>query len=117
MDETSRPRTDGLVSCETVEDDAIREPVIVIEVLSPSTSGRDLTRKVALYERVASIRHYLAISQEEVFVYHFRRDETGRFQPRLVREGALDLDPPGVGLALDAVYAGVRFAAERPGGA
>ena len=114
IDRTSQPRSDGLVSCESVENNEIKAPVIVIEVLSPSTKGRDLSDKLWLYERVGSIRHYLAIEQNRAVVYHFHREDDGLFQPRLVRKGTLRLDPPGVALEVEEIYAGVVFPPEEP---
>lgn len=38
---------------------AVPDPVVLVEVLSPSTRDDDLTRKLVAYFRLASVRHYL----------------------------------------------------------
>jgi len=53
-------------------------PELVVEVLSPSTSVRDLREKKALYQR-AGVREYLVLDPLEHYGLLFRLDETGRF--------------------------------------
>ncbi len=48
-------------------------PIIVVEVLSPSTARRDLTSKVAGYALVPSIAHCLVIDPVDRLVFHYRR--------------------------------------------
>ena len=40
---------------------AVPEPMVVVEVLSPSTRGDDPTRKLVAYFRVPSVQHYLVL--------------------------------------------------------
>lgn len=53
-------------------------PDVVVEVLSPNTSAKDLREKKALYER-AGVTEYLVIDPLEEYALAFRRDEAGRF--------------------------------------
>ena len=79
----------------------IPNPVLVVEVLSPSTTKRDLTDKLAGYFQVPSIQHYLIIDPEEGQVIWHRRAVGGTLQPPLtLREGSLRLDPPGITLTI-----------------
>jgi len=40
---------------------AVPEPMVVVEVLSPSTRGGDLTQKLVAYFQVPSVRHYFCL--------------------------------------------------------
>lgn len=53
-------------------------PDLVVEVLSPSTSAKDLREKKALYQR-AGVREYLVLDPLEHYGLLFRRGEDGRF--------------------------------------
>jgi Uma2 family endonuclease len=53
-------------------------PDLVVEVLSPSTSTKDLREKKALYQR-AGVREYLIIDPLEHYALLFRLGENGQF--------------------------------------
>jgi Uma2 family endonuclease len=83
----------------------IPNPVLVVEVLSPSSVKRDLTDKVAGYSRVPGIEHYLVLNPEEREVIWYRRAAGAGLQPPVtVDEGALELDPPGIVLAVAEIF-------------
>jgi Uma2 family endonuclease len=52
---------------------ALLNPVVIIEVLSPSTRRYDEGGKFALYRSIPSFQDYLLIDCEKVFVRRFRR--------------------------------------------
>lgn len=81
-------------------DDAVRmtDPIIVVEVLSPSTRARDAGAKLEDYFRLPSVRHYLIVKTENRTVIHHARDAAGAITTRIVTDGALHLDPPGIEL-------------------
>ncbi len=80
------------------------EPLIAVEVLSPSTERRDLTVKLAGYFGVPSIEHYVIADWEDCELIHYRREGRGVSRPVIVREGGLTLDPPGIAIALADVF-------------
>lgn len=93
---------DALVYCgPRASGDAIEitNPVIVVEVLSPSTALRDLRDKLAGYFLVPSIQHYLIVDPDKGLVIHHRRTATA-IETRLATSGTVSLDPPGLELAL-----------------
>lgn len=104
---------DVVVTCASTIDETARlvpEPVIVIEVASPSTRLADVNDKVEFYGGIASARHYLVIEQNRRrVVYHGRGP--GGLEPRILREGEIALDPPGIRLALDDLYRDTELAA------
>ena len=83
----------------------IPNPVLIVEVLSPSTAKRDLAEKLAGYFRVPSVQHYLVIDPDDREVIWHRRAAADTLLPPLtIREGLLRLDPPGITLALADIF-------------
>ena len=76
----------------------LRDPVIVVEVLSPSTSARDVGPKLIDYFRLASVQHYLIVGTENRTIIHHERGEDGVILTRIVRDASVVLDPPGITL-------------------
>jgi Uma2 family endonuclease len=70
-------------------------PVVVVEVLSPSTRAVDLGLKVRRYFELPSIQHYLILGPDDRSVIHHARGEGDLLLTRIVSEGELRLDPPG----------------------
>jgi len=66
--------------------------VIVAEVLSPSTSARDVGAKLEGYFRLPSLRHYLIVRTKDLTVVHHERGEDGIILTRIVREGPILLE-------------------------
>ena len=67
---------DALVYCGTkLSPSAIEvpHPVVVVEVLSPSTRHIDLSAKLADYFRLASVAHYLIVDSEKPRIIHHAR--------------------------------------------
>jgi Uma2 family endonuclease len=85
----------------------VPEPLIVVEVLPSSTRDRDFSIKLAGYAGLASVAQYLLVdTQRRLVVHHHRVSGEEEFRTSIVREGSLRLDPPGLALDLDAIYAG-----------
>jgi Uma2 family endonuclease len=91
----------------------VAEPIIIVEVLSPSNQGDDTGRKLALYLKIPSLRHFLVVEQERrQIVHHERRDDLGgAFLTNVAPPDPLRLDPPSIEIALAALYEGVPLAA------
>jgi Uma2 family endonuclease len=84
----------------------IPNPVIVIEVISPSSRRIDTSAKVTGYFRLPSVAHYLIIDPAQpLILHHARAGDT--ILTRIVRDGGIALDPPGLELALADVYGGM----------
>jgi Uma2 family endonuclease len=82
----------------------VTNPVIVVEVLSPSTRRIDLSVKLADYFRVLAIAHYLIVYPEKPRIIHHARVAQNTILTRIVNEGSIDLDPPGIELVMADVY-------------
>ncbi len=101
---------DALVYCgEEVDDDAlnIATPLIIVEVLSPGTRGKDLGDKLHDYFTLPSVQHYLIIDPEKRLVSHYQRHDDGQDGRLLhiLRKGSLRLDPPDITLDIADIFA------------
>jgi Uma2 family endonuclease len=100
---------DAVVRCgDRLNDDRVDvpDPLIIAEVLSPSTRHVDLTRKLAAYFQVASLRHYLVFwADEPKVVHHHRRDGSEMIETRILTAGEILLHPPGISVSIEDIYA------------
>lgn len=90
---------DAMVRCGVpLPEDAVKvtDPIIVVEVVSPSSRARDAGAKLEDYFRLPSLRHYLIVKTENRTVIHHARAAAGTVQTRIIREGSITLDPPGI---------------------
>jgi Uma2 family endonuclease len=67
---------DIVVDCGSARNEAA-EPVLIVEVLSPSTEKDDRGRKWAAYRRLPSLRHYVLVAQDETMVELYTRSDVG----------------------------------------
>ena len=88
---------DVVVSCAEVPDGLlVPEPLIGVEVLSPSTRDKDFTMKLAGYAGLPSVAHYLLVdTQRRLVVHHHRPPGEPEFRTSVARGGVLRLDRQG----------------------
>ena len=55
--------------------DSLLNPIVVVEVLSPSTEAYDRGEKFAHYRQLASLQAYVLVAQDQVLVEHYHRQE------------------------------------------
>jgi len=97
---------DAVVNCgPRLAEDAVAasNPVIVVEVLSPSTQSIDSNAKLADYFRVPSIQHYLIVQTRKREVIHYTRAGSD-IVARILHLGGITLDPPGIAIDLADIY-------------
>lgn len=75
---------DAMVVCGRIEydnrnSDAITNPALIVEVLSPSTANYDRGGKFELYRDIPSFQEYVLVHQDKVHVEHHLRDEQRRW--------------------------------------
>ncbi len=100
---------DVSVICGSLEHDpedrnTVTNPVVIVEVLSPSTQRYDREEKAAHYRRIRSLASYVLISQEEQRLEVFSRNDDGSWTLREARSGAVDLVAIGCRLSVEDVY-------------
>ena len=82
----------------------IADPVVVVEVLSPSTAAIDHGRKLSGYFSLPSVEHYLILDPERRVVIHHKRGPGRRDRDARPSEGSAKLDPPGFEVAVEALF-------------
>lgn len=81
--------------------------IVAFEVLSPSTSKRDLRWKRSAYATLPTLRQYVVVAQATTEVISFEREDGAKdFGERRLTRGdeALDLPAIGVGMSLADIY-------------
>jgi Uma2 family endonuclease len=76
--DTDKPRPDIVVRCGAVGSKTyITDPLVVVEVLSPSTIDVDRGPKLDFYKSLPTIRHIAFVYQDQTRIEHYRRGEQG----------------------------------------
>ena len=106
IDESTAYEPDAVVHCgkPAANQTVLPDPIIVVEVTSPSNSRVDLITKLADYFRVPSIRHYLVVHLAKRLVMHHSRGTDGSITKRLLPSGPLTLDPPGITVQVESLF-------------
>jgi Uma2 family endonuclease len=67
--------TDLAIACQPLrpEDRLMRDPILIVEILSPSTTAFDRQTKVPDYRRIASVQEILLVDSQTVFAEVLRR--------------------------------------------
>lgn len=108
VDETTVYAPDASVRCgQPLHPEAVSfsDPVIVVEVVSPSSRALDSQRKLLGNFGLPTVRHYLVIDLHGRALVHHARDAAGEIRTRILRDGALRLDPPGLSLEVADLFA------------
>jgi Uma2 family endonuclease len=98
---------DAVLHCgERLSDDAVAvpDPLVIVEVLSPSTSASDRAWKLREYFRLPSLSHYLIVWSDKQQVVHHRRRDDGEIETRTVIGGEIRLYPPGITITVEDIY-------------
>jgi Uma2 family endonuclease len=104
---------DAFVVCSPVRTDAevVFDPVVVFEILSPSTATVDHIDKNQEYRNTSSIQRYVILEQTTMAATVFRREADDWVGHLQIGETVLDLPEIGMTLSLRDVYEGVVFQA------
>lgn len=81
------------------------DPVLIVEVLSPSTEADDRGVKLRAYRRLPSVRDILFLASDRVAAEHYARAGERWLLTDLGPGDAVRLEGLGVELALDELYA------------
>lgn len=106
---------DVMVSCDAR--DASGEysksyPILIVEVLSPSTTAFDRGKKFAAYRTLESLREYVLVDTDSICVEIFRRDADGHWvlYPYAASE-EVELQSVGLKMPIDEIYEDVVWEA------
>jgi Uma2 family endonuclease len=87
-------------------------PIVVFEVLSPSTRVRDLGEKLPCYKQIEGIEHILYVDGATVKVHHMQRQGDNQWLETVYTEREEHFEINGKPIKIGDLYAGVDF--EKP---
>ncbi|HZZ59601.1 MAG TPA: Uma2 family endonuclease [Roseiarcus sp.] len=102
---------DGMVVCSPIGRTAtvVYVPVVVFEVLSPSTAAKDRIIKAREYQATPSVRRYVMLEQDSVGATVYARADESWTHEILIADSILALPEIGVELPLAELYEGIVF--------
>ena len=82
-------------------------PILIAEVLSPSSLARDMVEKSQEYTALPGLQNYLVLAHDEPRVWLWSRTAEGWSGPDMVEgmAGVVDLGTMGISTPLQALYA------------
>lgn len=108
----NKPRPDVVAFCGPVDmrRNFVTNPLVVVEVLSPSNMDADRGAKLRFYKTaLPMLQHIALVYLDQVRVEHFRRIDAGwSMDPLVTPDAVLWLDAVGFEIALSEVYSGVE---------
>jgi Uma2 family endonuclease len=110
IDENNAREPDALVQCgRPFDPDTLLadEPMVVVEVISPSSIQTDNVDKLRDYFSIPAIQHYLIVDPTAKTVTHHERADGNRISTRILRQGSIKLVPPGVDVSVEAIFASI----------
>src|SRR5262245_19358035 len=104
-------RPDVVVRCGPRDDKTwITDPIVVVEVLSPSTIDHDRGRKLTFYKKLSTVQHIVLAYSDQLSVEHYVRTADGwRLDVLTAPRRRLDLDAVEFRIELERVYFDVVF--------
>jgi Uma2 family endonuclease len=104
---------DAVVTCTkfSARDRVVPNPVIVFEVVSPSSVRIDRVVKLREYQAVSTIRRYVIVEPDAVAITVFSRDHEGEMfrATGLAEDDILQLSEIDIEIPVAAIYEGIVF--------
>ena len=110
---SNRRMPDMGIDCGKPDDNSLMadKPSLVVEVLSPTTGGFDVTIKLAEYQGVPSLDYILFVDTENPTIYLYRRGNGGLWQDEVLKglDAVVELKKLKVFVPLRDIYEGLEF--------
>ncbi|MEM7130032.1 MAG: Uma2 family endonuclease [Chloroflexota bacterium] len=107
---------DAVVVCGDIErtdakTETITNPLLIIEVLSPTTAAYDRSKKFDRYRSLESFCEYILILQDRPFIEHYRKNESDEWLIRFIYgfEAIVSFDSFEFELPLHSIYEYVEW--------
>jgi len=112
--ENSSRYPDGIVLCSDLDPSLkiVRNPVVIFEVLSPSTAAKDRIVKAREYQATPSVKRYVMLEQDRIGATVHVRAQDGWSVLVLKDDDALDMPEIGLAIPLAEFYEGLAFEAQ-----
>lgn len=97
---------DVFVTCEPTGADThvMREPKLIVEVISPSTARHDRSEKLAAYKRIPSVEEIVIVEQEWPEIFVTRRSDNWKRHIYTMMDSAIELTSVGLILKVAELY-------------
>jgi Uma2 family endonuclease len=87
----------------------VTDPLVVVEVLSPSTIDVDRGEKLRFYKALPTLRHIALVYQDQVRIEHYRRGDTGWDFETLQNADFLRFEAVAFEMPVEDAYFGIPF--------
>lgn len=89
-------------------------PLLIVEVLSPTTEAYDQGVKLRHYRMIESLKEYVLITQERPAVHQYTKDDAGNWISRIAESLDQSIDFPSLDISVPMaeIYAKVDFPPE-----
>ena len=107
----NRFKPDVMVCCGPITpSNYVTDPIVIVEVLSPSTMDRDRGVKLGFYKELASVQHIVFAYSDSPRIEHDLRTGTAwERKVLLAPEDKLELGAVGFDMVLNDVYSDIPF--------
>lgn len=106
---------DVMVACDSSPESAYyrKEPILIIEILSPSTERTDRNEKLTVYKNISTLQEYVIVWQEKIQIEIHRRQHDGNWLTFVYNENDADeeieLQSISLKIKIEEIYRRVRF--------
>jgi Uma2 family endonuclease len=102
-------QADIAVTCSPLDRDqwGTPDPIVIIEILSPSTEAHDRSVKLVDYRHIPSVREIVLVASNDKKVEHWRREGAGWTVVDLEAADRIDFRAIGFDIAVEALYEGL----------
>lgn len=91
--------------------DVLLNPILIVEILSPSTEAYDRTTKFMSYKHIPSFKKYVMVNQEKRGIETWYREEEHLWRETVYSENSTSLELTSVGIHIDIekIYKNIEF--------
>ena len=92
--------------------DTLVNPILIAEILSPSTASYDRISKFASYRTIPSFQEYLLVSQDRRYVEHFYKEGDRWIFTAYENDATISLTSFEIAIAISSLYNRINFESE-----
>jgi Uma2 family endonuclease len=91
--------------------DVLLNPILIVEILSPSTEAYDRTTKFMSYKHIPSFKEYVMVNQDKKGIETWYREEEHLWRETvyLEEDASLELKSVGLNIDIEKIYRNIEF--------
>lgn len=91
--------------------DVLLNPILIVEILSPSTEAYDRTTKFMSFKHIPSFKEYVMVNQDKRGIETWYREEEHLWRETVYSENSTSLELKSVGIHIDIekIYKNIEF--------